>query len=317
MGHTGLKILLVGRCGQLAWELRRCLPLLGEVAVVGRPEIDLEDPESIRGAIRQAGPDVLVNAAAYTAVDQAEAEPVLAMTVNGTAVGVMAEEARRLNAWFITYSTDYVFDGMKASAYTESDEPHPLNAYGAGKLAGEGCVKQVGGAYLIFRTSWLYGGRGKNFLRTMMKLISERSQVRVVEDQVGSPTWSRDLAHATRRVIEQVVGERVMGREPLPEANAKSGIYNMTAGGSISWHGFAMAIAEEMRRHNLGGERLAEIVPISASEYPAAARRPCNSRLSNEKLWSAFGVALPDWRSSLAHVMREVAHGLEVNDANG
>src|SRR5215831_18772675 len=212
-GGLLLRIVVVGRSGQIARELQTLLTGLGQVVVIGRPEIDLRNPDSVRLILRQLEPDVLINAAAYTAVDRAESEPEHAMAINAEAPRIMAEEAKRLNTIFISYSTDYVFDGSKASPYTELDIAKPLNAYGASKLAGDLAVQAVAGAYLIFRTSWVYAPHGSNFPRTIMKLAAERERLRIVDDQTGAPTASRDIARATVQIIGQVTGGR-HGIEP-------------------------------------------------------------------------------------------------------
>jgi dTDP-4-dehydrorhamnose reductase len=306
MNRPELKIVIVGQNGQVAWELRQELAALGSVICVGRPEFDLTDAQSVRTGVQRLRPDVLINAAAYTAVDQAESEPDVAMKANAEAPRVLAEEAKRLGALFITYSSDYVFDGEKPSPYVESDTANPLNAYGASKLAGDRAVEAVGGASLIFRTSWVYGLRGKNFLNTIMKLAAEREELKIVDDQIGAPTWSREIARATGQVIAVLAAERAGGR--LAHAlGERRGIYNMTAGESVSWYGFASAIVEETARHRESQSAVARIVPIPASQYPTPARRPRNSRLSNEKIRQAFGVALPSWRNSLISVMEELA----------
>jgi len=309
MKRADLKIVIVGRNGQLAWELRQVLAPLGLISTVGRPDLDLTDPDSMRKGVRQLQPDVLINASAYTAVDQAESEPEVAMKANAEAPGVLAEEAKRAGALFITYSSDYVFDGEKPGAYLESDEPNPLNVYGTSKLAGDRAVEAVEGAYLIFRTSWVYGSRGKNFLNTILKLALEREELRIVADQVGAPTWSREIGRATSKVIAQLAGiPSLSSQERLAEKLAdRRGIYNVTAGESVSWSGFANAIVEEARKYQTGKNRMARIVPIPATQYPLPARRPHNSKLSNEKLRQTFGVTLPSWRESLGQLMREMA----------
>jgi dTDP-4-dehydrorhamnose reductase len=307
MNRADLKIVIVGRKGQLAWEASQRFQGLGQIICVGRPELDLTDIEGVRAEIRRIQPSVLVNAAAYTAVDQAESEPEAAMKINSEAPAVMAEEAKRLDALFITYSTDYVFDGKKASAYNESDPTAPLNVYGASKLSGERAVEAVGGNHLIFRTSWVYGARGKNFLKTILRLAVERPELKIVNDQVGAPTWSRDLADATRKIIEQLVTQSSSTRSPIGEAlGDRRGIYHMTSAGSVSWFGFAAAIVEEMVKRGLSKGNVAKVVPIPTSEYPTPAARPQNSRLCNDKLKNTFGVMLPPWRESLAAVMDEL-----------
>ncbi|HEY2360199.1 MAG TPA: dTDP-4-dehydrorhamnose reductase [Candidatus Angelobacter sp.] len=308
MNQADLKIVIVGRNGQLAWEASQRFQGLGEVICIGRPEFDLTDIEGMRAEIRRAKPSVLVNAAAYTAVDQAESEPDAAMKINAEARAVMAEEMKRLDGLFITYSTDYVFDGKKSSPYIETDPAAPLNVYGATKLSGEKAVEAVGGSYLIFRTSWVYGARGKNFLKTILKLAAERPELRIVNDQVGAPTWSRDLADATRKIIEQLAAQSSSARISIGEAlGDRRGIYHMTAAGSVSWCGFAVTILDEMKKRGLAKGNLANIVPVSTSEYPTPAARPRNSRLCNDKLKNTFGVALPPWRASLTAVMDELS----------
>ncbi|HZD08603.1 MAG TPA: dTDP-4-dehydrorhamnose reductase, partial [Candidatus Limnocylindrales bacterium] len=269
MNRADLKIVIVGRNGQLAWEASQRFEGLGQVICVGRPEVDLLDLNGMRAEIRRIKPSVLVNAAAYTAVDQAESEPEAAMKINSEAPAAMAEEAKRLGALFITYSTDYVFDGKSAKPYSETDPAAPLNVYGATKLSGERAVEAVGGSYLIFRTSWVYGARGKNFLKTIIKLAEERPELRIVDDQVGAPTWSRDLADATKTIIEQLVTKSQSENIPVAEAlGDHRGIYHMTAAGTVSWYGFATAIVEEMERRGLSPGSLAKIMPIPSSEYP-------------------------------------------------
>ncbi len=307
MNQADLKIVIVGRNGQLAWEANQRFQGLGQIVCVGRPELDLLDIDGLRAEIRRIRPSVLVNSAAYTAVDQAESEPEAAMKINSEAPAAMAEEAKRLGALFITYSTDYVFDGKKASPYSETDSTAPLNVYGASKLSGERAVEAVGGSYLIFRTSWVYGARGKNFLKTIARLAAERPELRIVDDQVGAPTWSRDLANATRKIIEQLVTKSATEKISIGDAlGDRRGIYHMTAGGSVSWCGFAAAILEEMGKRGLGKGNLAKVVPIPTSDYPTPAARPQNSRLCNDKLKNTFGVTLPQWRKSLTLVMDEL-----------
>ena len=307
MNQTGLKIVIVGRNGQLAWEAQQRFQGLGEVICAGRPEVDLTNIEALRAEIRRIGPSVLVNAAAYTAVDQAESEREVAMKINSDAPAAMAEEAKRLGGLFITYSTDYVFDGKNTFPYKETDPTSPVNVYGASKLSGERAVEAVGGSYLIFRTSWVYGARGKNFLKTILKLAAERPELRIVDDQEGAPTWSRDLADSTRKIIEQLVTKSTEEKVSIGDAlGNRHGIYHMTAGGSVSWCGFATAIVEEMGKSGLGKGSLAKVVPIPASDYPTSAARPQNSRLCNDKLKNIFGIALPQWRTSLGAVMEEL-----------
>ena len=283
------KILLLGRDGQVGWELQRAMAPLGRVVAAGREQVDLARPEAVRRAVRDARPDVIVNAAAYTAVDRAESEEDLAMAVNGTAPGVLAEEARRLGALLVHYSTDYVFDGGGRSPYSEGDPTGPLNAYGRSKLAGERAIQQVGGEHLIFRTSWVYGAKGRNFLLTMLRLAAERPELRVVADQHGAPTWSRDIATATAEAVAR---------------EGARGLFHMTGAGQTTWHGFAEAIVAESP--GLAAER---VVAISTRDFPTPAARPPYSVLSNRRLREELGLELPHWRDSLRRVLREVDAG--------
>ncbi|NNM82741.1 MAG: dTDP-4-dehydrorhamnose reductase [Burkholderiales bacterium] len=277
------KILVTGSHGQVGWELARTLSPLGRVIAVSRAEMDLSDAGSIRKKVREIAPDIIVNAAAYTAVDRAEGEEALAHAVNAIAPGILAEEALRLGSAIVHYSTDYVFDGTKTGPYEENEATCPLSAYGRTKLAGEEAVRNSGAAHLVFRTSWVYGVRGHNFLRTMLRLAKERDELRIVSDQIGAPTWSRMIAEATSLVLAK-----------CPDIDAireKSGIYHLSSSGSTSWFGFASVILKD-----------ADIAlhPIPSEAYPLPAARPKNSLLSGEKLESVFGIRLPDWESSLA-----------------
>jgi dTDP-4-dehydrorhamnose reductase len=242
-----------------------------------------------------------VNAAAYTAVDKAEQEEELATTVNGTAVGVMAEEARRTDGILIHYSTDYVFDGLKNGPYTEEDVPHPINAYGRSKLAGEIAIHQAACDYVVLRTSWVYAAHGRNFVRTILKLADEREELRIVDDQLGAPTWARNIADATALIIGTSCRER-------PEAKFVSGFFNLTSSGATSWHGFAEAILEVAERHAVLSTRPRPLLRrISSTERLAAAARPKNSCLAGDRLAQQFGIALPDWRNALSLCLKEMA----------
>lgn len=271
------RILLTGRNGQVGWELERTLAPLGQIHACDHSSLDLADADSIRSAVRAFKPDVIVNAAAYTAVDQAEAEPELAQAINGTAPGILAEEAKRLGALLVHYSTDYVFDGTKPTPYTEADAPNPLGVYGRSKLAGEQAVQAVGGEHLILRTSWVYGLRGRNFLLTIMRLAGEKPLLRIVGDQVGAPTWCRNIAETTAALLASPQGPR--------------GLFHLTAGGTTSWHGFAAAIVAARGA-------TARVEEITTADYPLPARRPANSRLDCGAL-RAQGIALPDWQDQL------------------
>ena len=241
-----MRLLLLGANGQVGWELNRSLMPLGEVVALDRQQCDLSQPERLPALVRGISPAVIVNAAGYTAVDQAEGEEQLAMTVNGTAVGVLAEQARACGALLVHYSTDYVFDGTKEAPYLEEDAPNPVNAYGRSKLAGEIAIRQAGAAYLIFRTSWIYAARGRNFVRTLLRLAGEQDELPVVVDQVGTPNWARNIADATVHAVRQAVAERVGG-------SFVSGLFHLTASGTTSWYGFAEAILEYATRNGLVG----------------------------------------------------------------
>lgn len=288
-----MKILVLGSQGQVGWELARSLLPLGEVTALSRAEADLANPDALRKAIRSHAPELIVNAAAYTAVDKAETEEASAFAANSVAPGVLAEEARQQNALLIHYSTDYVFDGNLARPYTETDATNPQSAYGRSKLVGEAAIEAVGGAYLILRTSWVYGARGHNFLQTMLRLARERETLRVVADQTGAPTWARWIADATAHVARQALSRKADG-------GFTSGVYHLTCGGAVSWHGFASEIIAQYRRLQ-PSEVLAvgTITPITTAEYPLPAKRPANSRLDCTKLRLDYGVAQPDWQSAL------------------
>lgn len=282
-----MRILLTGMHGQVGWELMRTLAPLGEVVAVDRQTLDLSNPDSIRAIIREVKPGLIVNPAAYTAVDKAESEPELAMAVNGTAPGIMAEEAKLLGAAMVHYSTDYVFDGTKTSPYLEDDTPNPLNVYGKTKLAGEDAIRASGVPHLIFRTSWVYGARGRNFLLTVRRLAQEREELKIVADQLGAPTWSRMIAEATAQILAQ----------RGPDLGEAGGLFHLTAAGQTSWHGFTQAILELAGN---GDKPLPRLIPFTTQEYPLPAARPLYSQLSNAKLIKTFGIGLPSWHSSLA-----------------
>ncbi|MEN6585484.1 MAG: dTDP-4-dehydrorhamnose reductase [Sulfuricella sp.] len=302
-----MKILLTGKNGQVGWELQRTLAPLGEVVAVDRRTLDLGNPDSIRSVIREVKPDLIVNPAAYTAVDKAESEPELAMAVNGVAPGVMAEEAKRLGAAMIHYSTDYVFDGTKTSPYTEEDIPNPINVYGKTKLAGEQAIQAAGIPHLILRTSWVYGARGKNFLLTILRLAKERDELKIVDDQIGAPTWSRMIAEATAQILAQSVLPLTPHASLLTQY---SGVYNLAAAGQTSWCGFAKAILESMAPQGaypslIIHHPLPKLIPISTAEYPLPAPRPLFSLLARDKLSRTFGMKLPNWDDSLVLCMAE------------
>jgi len=291
-----IRVLLIGINGQVSWELQRTLNAVGEVIAVGREasshmRIDLSQPDTIRDVIREVKPNLIVNGAAYTAVDQAETEPELAMAVNGTAPGVIAEEALRLGAGVIHYSTDYVFSGTQPIPYTEQDVPDPQNTYGKTKLAGEQAIQAVGVPHLILRTSWVYGNRGKNFLLTMLKLARSREELRVVDDQVGAPTWSRTIAESTSYILSQ--GTQNM----IDFLSHNGGVYHLTATGQTSWYGFAKAIFAH--DPNASEQKLKNLIAISSDQYPTPAKRPAYSSLCTQKIETAFKLVLPYWEKSL------------------
>ncbi|PTR02492.1 dTDP-4-dehydrorhamnose reductase [Paraburkholderia sp. GV068] len=282
-------ILLTGVNGQVGFELARTLQGLGKVVALERSALDLADLEQVRRVVREVKPGLIVNPAAHTAVDKAETDIDAVMRLNAEAPGVLAEEAKRLGAALVHYSTDYVFDGTKAGAYVETDAVNPQNVYGKSKLAGEQAIAQSGCAHLIFRTSWVYGARGKNFLLTMLRLGAERDELSVVADQYGAPTWSNTIAALSANVLAQAVAPN---QSDWWEKH--SGVYHLTASGSTSWHGFAQAIFEYSQL-----EKKPTVKPIPAASYPTPATRPSNSRMSNDKLAASFGVRAPDWRDAL------------------
>jgi dTDP-4-dehydrorhamnose reductase len=286
------RILLIGKIGQVGWELRRTLAPMAQLMCVDFPEIDLCNGDSIRKWVSETGPQVVINAAAYTAVDKAEAELDKAMKINGVAPGVLAEEARKAGALMVHYSTDYVFDGTKTEPYVETDQPNPLGAYGRSKLAGDEAVRAAGGAHLIFRLCWVYGARGQNFMLTMMRLARERETLRVVSDQVGCPTWSRLIAETTTLAVKQAVSADDFG--------AFSGTYHLASSGTTSWHGFASAIIGLMPAE---GRKCVQVEAIPASGYPTPAKRPAYSVLGCDKLERTFGLRLPLWDESLKQVL--------------
>jgi dTDP-4-dehydrorhamnose reductase len=286
-------ILILGKQGQIAGELQVTLATLGQITVLGSQELDLSNSDRIAIAIRQLKPDIIVNAAAYTAVDKAEQEPELCQAINATAPGILAELARESQALLIHYSTEYVFDGRKTSPYLETDAPQPLGVYGASKLAGELAISQADCAHLILRTTWVYGNRGKNFLLTILRLAAERPELKIVADQVGAPTWSRSIAEATAQIVAQCARDRDL-----------RGLYNLSAAGKTSWHGFASQIVAGYRSQ-FPDRHLAveQILAIPTSDYPTPAQRPAYSVLDNSKILADFGVQLPDWDMSLAQLL--------------
>jgi len=299
-------ILLIGNNGQVGRELNRMLPQLGELQSLGREQLDLSSPDEIRRAIQTFRPNLIVNAAAYTAVDKAESNEALARAVNAEAPGVMAQEAKAIGALLVHYSTDYVFDGSKTSPYSEEDPTNPQNVYGRTKLEGELAIQRSGASHLIFRTAWVYATEGRNFLLTILRLATQREELKIVRDQIGAPTTSREIAKATTLILSQMWAK---AGASFPAAEV-SGIYHMTAAGQTSWFDFAQAILEHGRTVDAGTPWFAaatsnhplitrQVIPIPSREYPTPARRPAYSVLSNRRLDRTFSVRLPDWQSQL------------------
>jgi dTDP-4-dehydrorhamnose reductase len=310
-----LRILLTGKNGQVGRDLQHLLPKSIEVQAVGREDMDLTSLVSIRESIRSFEPNLIINAAAYTAVDKAETDQATARAVNTEAPAIMAEEAKKIGAALIHYSTDYVFDGTSCTPYTEDDATNPINVYGRTKLEGEKNIQAAGVPYLIFRTEWVYATRGKNFLLTILRLAAERDELRIVADQIGAPTSSRAIAAAT----SQVVTEELQNNAGGTLFASRSGIYNMTAAGETTWHEFAKAIVEEARSakpappwlRSATNDRsliVKQIRPIATSEYPTPARRPAYSVLCNARLSETFAVQLPNWRDELRFAFQANAH---------
>jgi dTDP-4-dehydrorhamnose reductase len=307
-----LRILLTGKNGQIGHELSGFLPELGEVVALGPDELDLLKPQEIRRAIRDSRPNLIVNAAAYTAVDQAENDRAVAHALNAEAPAVMAEEAKKIDAALVHYSTDYVFDGLKNAPYGEDDLPNPLSHYGQTKLAGDLAIQNSGVPHLIIRTAWVYGTRGKNFLLTILRLATQREELRIVSDQTGAPTWSREIAAATAKILKQVSG----GENPIASLSNLGGIYHLTAAGETNWSEFAQEILDLAGRASARASWLnaategrpiiaRRIILITTDEYPTAARRPRYSVLSNSRSKRAFGFTLPDWKAQLQSVMAQ------------
>jgi dTDP-4-dehydrorhamnose reductase len=292
-----MNILLFGSNGQVGWELQRSLAPLGEVIALERSEANLSEPESLRSIIRKIRPQVIVNAAAYTAVDKAESEPELARCINVTSPTVMSEEAAGLGAWFVHYSTDYVFDGRKKdSGYTEADATNPLNVYGQTKLEGESAIQAACINTLIFRTSWVYAARGNNFAKTMLRLAKERDQLAVVADQWGAPTSAELIADVTAHSLHQAMAKPAL-----------KGLYHLTAGGEINWHGYACYVLEQAM--TLGQQlkiKPSGVAACATADYPLPAPRPANSRLDTTQLQKTFGLYLPDWKVHLNRMLKEI-----------
>ena len=295
-----MKILLFGKHGQVGWELNRSLLPLGEIVALGRADADFSNPETLRKIVRNIRPDVIVNAAAYTAVDKAETEEGVATIINSVAPGILAEEAREINALLIHYSTDYVFDGSKSGPYVETDTPNPVNAYGRSKLAGEKMISLNECDYLILRTSWVYAARGNNFLKTIMRLANEKKELRIVADQCGSPTSARSIADATAHVIIKAQHERQVGM-------FSSGIYHLCASGKTTWYEFSSSIIQRISQfadeRSIVTER---VLPIATEDYPLPALRPANSQLDSSLFMAHFGLIMPNWQDAMMLCIEEV-----------
>ena len=307
-----MKILLLGKDGQVGWELQRALAPLGELVALGRRPprrtgpgtpagagdgllADLADAGALAGTVRAVAPDIIVNAAAYTAVDRAESEPALAAAINAVAPGVLADEAARLGALLVHYSTDYVFDGSGVRPWAEGDATGPVSVYGRTKLEGEQAIAAAGGRHLIFRTSWVYAARGGNFAKTMLRLAGERDSLQVIDDQIGAPTGADLIADITAHAVTQAC------RSP-----ALTGLYHLAAAGETSWHAYAQFVVERARAAGLPLKASAvDIAAVPSSAYPTAARRPLNSRLDTSRLRQAFGLTLPPWQSGVARMIDE------------
>lgn len=294
-----MKVLLTGRNGQLGFELRRALAPLAELVCLDSRACDLGNPDGIRQWVRQTSPDVIVNAAAYTAVDRAESDADTAFAVNATAPGILAEEAARSGALIVHYSTDYVFDGSKTDgAYSEEDTPNPMSVYGATKLAGEQAVRQMNPAHLILRTSWVVGVHGQNFAKTMLRLAAEKSQLNIVSDQWGAPTSAALLADVTAHLLRCYQRSRT---------GFPYGLYHLTASGATNWHAYASHVIERARTAGAPVKVApAAVLPIATADYPTPARRPLNSRLATSKLQETFGLRLPDWRQGVDHILEQI-----------
>ena len=295
-----MNILLLGKSGQVGWELQRSLAVLGRVTALDHDSTehcgDFANPEGVRETVRALRPDVIVNAAAHTAVDKAESEPEIARLLNATTPGVLAEEAARLGAWLIHYSTDYVFDGSGTRPWVETDAPAPLSVYGATKLEGEQRIQQTGCRHLILRTSWVYAARGGNFAKTMLRLGSERERLTVIDDQWGAPTGADLLADVTAHAVRH-----------LQSRPGDGGLYHCVAGGETTWHSYAKYVLEHARQAQPAIElKATEVAPVPTSAFPTPARRPHNSRLDTTRLQTTFGLVLPPWQQGVARMLTEI-----------
>ncbi len=297
-----MKILLLGKNGQVGWELQRSLAPLGELIALDRHSTplcgDLSKPEALAQTVRAVRPDVIVNAAAHTAVDKAESEPELARTLNATAPAALAQAAADVGAWLVHYSTDYVFNGEGQTPWQEGDATGPLGVYGQTKLEGEQAIAASGCQHLIFRTSWVYAARGGNFARTMLRLAQERERLTVIDDQRGAPTGADLIADVSAHAIRQALGTQDAGH---------SGIYHLVAAGETSWHGYASHAIEQARQLKPDAAwKVTEIAPVPTSAFPTPARRPLNSRLDTRRLQQAFGLTLPTWQQGVDRLLAEM-----------
>ncbi|ACM32034.1 MULTISPECIES: dTDP-4-dehydrorhamnose reductase [Diaphorobacter] len=295
-----MNILLLGKSGQVGWELQRSLAVLGRVTALDHDSTehcgDFANPEGVRETVRALRPDVIVNAAAHTAVDKAESEPEIARLLNATTPGVLAEEAARLGTWLVHYSTDYVFDGSGTRPWVETDAPAPLSVYGATKLEGEQRIQQTGCRHLILRTSWVYAARGGNFAKTMLRLGSERERLTVIDDQWGAPTGADLLADVTAHAVRH-----------LQSRPGDGGLYHCVASGETNWHSYAKYVLEHARQAQPAIElKATEVAPVPTSAFPTPARRPHNSRLDTTRLQTTFGLVLPPWQQGVARMLTEI-----------
>jgi dTDP-4-dehydrorhamnose reductase len=297
-----MRILLFGKNGQVGWELQRTLAPLGEILAVDLPEVDFTNLPALRDFTRNAKPDLIVNAAAYTAVDKAESEPEIAMRINGDAPRVMADAAAELGVGLLHYSTDYVFDGRKGKPYIEADEPNPISVYGQSKLAGDQAIRESGCAHLILRTSWVYGSRGRNFFLTILRLAREREVLKIVDDQIGCPTWCAAIAEVTSSLLTLL---RNKANGDLTAAlKARGGLYHYSAAGQVSWYSFAQAIlASDPRSEE---QVVRQLDPIPTADYPTPAQRPRYSVLSKAKIESRFGIETASWETQLTNLWQSV-----------
>lgn len=295
-----MKILLLGANGQVGWELQRSLASLGTLRACDRKTVDLGNLAELQTVIRDYSPNIIVNAAAYTAVDKAESDPEMAQRINVDAVKTLATEAKSLDAWFIHYSTDYVFDGTKSSPYFETDSTNPQSVYGQTKLQGEEAIRESGCNHLIFRTCWVYAARGSNFAKTMLRLARERDELKIVADQVGVPTSAALIADITALCLYRISLDNAFGKQVV-------GTYHLSAAGETNWYEYArLVIAEAQHSDTTLHTRLENIIPITSNEFPAPAKRPANSRLDTKKLVDTFNVYLPDWQTQVKRLVTEL-----------